>query len=164
MSQHTGCTQGAHHMHCCLSNTLVNLMEMSPPLQGISIFLSTTQAQVSAILWPAYHVQAKYFSTEDIYLRSALQSTCECLGTLGGVNGFLHRPLLCCWGDDVVFCLSSITEQELIVIDLRSRGNISEQFTLALVHHLASIYYSRLARDSWQQALARQQTGDGVAE
>lgn len=64
------------------------------------------------------------------------------------------------WG----FCLSSVAEQELSVIDLRPRGNISEQFTLALVHHLASIYYSRLARDSWQHALARQQTGDGGAE
>lgn len=62
------------------------------------------------------------------------------------------------------FCLSSITEQELSVIDLRSRGNISEQFTMVLVHHLAGIYYSRLARDSWQHALARQRTGDGGAE
>lgn len=64
----------------------------------------------------------------------------------------------------MVFCLSSIAEQELSVIDLRPRGNISEQFTLALVHHLAGIYDSRLARDSWQHALARQQTGDGGAE
>lgn len=64
----------------------------------------------------------------------------------------------------MVFCLSSITEQELSVIDLRPRGNIPEQFSLALVHHLAGIYYSRLARDSWQHALARQQTGDGGAE
>lgn len=62
------------------------------------------------------------------------------------------------------FCLSSITEQELSVIDLGPRGNISEQLTLALVHHLAGIYYSGLARDSWQRALARQQTGDGGAE
>lgn len=62
------------------------------------------------------------------------------------------------------FCLSSITEQELSVIDLGPRGNISEQLALALVHHLAGIYYSGLARDSWQCALARQQTGDGGAE
>jgi len=85
-------------------------------------------------------------------------------GDLRRVNGFSCGLLLCSWGADVFFCLSSITEQELSVIDLRCRGNISEQFTLALVHHLTGIYYSRLAKGSWQHALARQQSGDGGAE
>ena len=79
---------------------------------------------------------------------------------MGFFSGSFCAPGKMMW----FFCLSSITEQELSVIDLRSRGNISEQFALALVHHLAGIYYSRLARNFWQHALARQQTSDEGAK
>lgn len=156
--------------HHCQSDAMAVLMEKSPSLHPwlfffchLSLYNPSPSISHSLARIPGYSsvFLGRKHTTEICALKHMWLP-----GDWRRVNGFSCGLLLCSWGVDVFFffCLSSITEQELSVIDLRCRGNISEQFTLALFHHLTGIYYSRLAKGSWQHALDRQQSGDEGAE